>query len=191
VYVKHVLERTAIYHYAARGSGLWYFTGKTLVVSDHFDLAQCTGHEPLFHRMNAQHGRGRGGPEGTLKLVFGILRRQGFESVILANHVDWAQHDMAESGKCQRSLYVTEIVNIRHSWAPLGVNRSCPPQPSTAYAYGWISARKPCRCVKNTPVDRATDHFRDGRALWPYAWVECEQSSASLAMPSVLASTVV
>ena len=114
VYIKHSLERKAVYHYSARGSGLWYHTGKTLVVSDHYDLALYTNMTTAYDRLDASHGRGRGGPEGVSASCFNILRRRGFHTVIFDHHVDWAKADMTETGRCVHSYYVTEIINIRH-----------------------------------------------------------------------------
>ena len=171
VYVKHSLERKAVYMYAARGSGLWYYTGKTIIVSDHYDLALHVNMKAVYERLDAQAGRGRGGPEGVSVACFDILRRQGFHTVIFDKHVDWASADMTESGKCVHSFYVTEIINIRQS----PVVRSCPPEPVQFYARGWNGSES-CHCVANTPNTWTTNHIHDARSVWPYAWVQCADS---------------
>lgn len=168
-YIKHPLEFKAVFMYAARGSGLWYHTGKTLVLSDHFDVARYVGMEKSYFRLNRTHGRGRGGPEGVLGASLSLLRRRGFDTVILKNHVDWGQSDMEATGRCQRSYYVTEIINIREK-APIA--KACPPHPQNRYAGGW-NASRPCRCVANKPAHWRTNNFHDARSLWPFAWVEC------------------
>ena len=145
------LERQALWMYAARGSGLWYRTGATLVMSDTIDLVHALnfttltiGHDAPPHFVSKPR---------LLRLARSRLRA---DTVIFTHHVD-NRAEVRATGSCHGSVYKREVVGLRPTTvATASAPRACPPDPRNM-ARGWRGENRSCFCdVRSLPMVRCT-----------------------------------
>ena len=159
------LESEALFLTLARGSGVWYYTGKTLLVNDASRL------ETYMRDLNMSAVGRWSHDQGRLSKPLQELRRRGFASVILNAHVDWEPPD----GRCQSSsFYKRELISLRLP----RVQYSCPPDPMHM-AWGWpTSLQRPCVCVPNGDEAARARGAPVWGYSWPYQHIECDTSGS-------------
>lgn len=152
-------ERDALWFYRARGSGTWYFTGRTLVASDTSDLA-------MFLNRSLEDGYANiwAPANSTNKInkaqTLGAIRRLGYHTIILTHHLD------PDSRKFSgRAFYKVEVIGLRPH-----IRFSCPPD-SANIAWGWNARWRGCECV---PTTKAPICHLYKTVQFPFGNVFCE-----------------
>ena len=113
--------------YRAAGSGLWYFTGRTLEFQDTVDLAQHLNQSTKATSLFAW------GKERLFKLAYKVLSPY-YDTITFVNHADGGMQRARRCGpKGQHGIYVSEVLAL-HKFEP----RSCPPHPRMRS--GWAPA---------------------------------------------------
>ena len=145
------LELQALWMYSAKGSGLWYRTGHTLVMSDTIDLV----HALNFTHLSIAHDAPPHfvSKPRLLQLARSVL---GADTLIFTHHVDNVA-EVRATGVCRGSVYKREVVGLR----PLNLttrasSRVCPPDLGNL-AWGWRADNQSCICdTKSMPMLRCS-----------------------------------
>ena len=163
------LERDALFLTLARGSGLWYFSGRTLLLNDAGRLDSYLN-ELGINSYNTRK------TNGLLSWQLQELRRRGFASVIFNAHVDF---DGGKDGRCTRpGFFKRELVSLRLP----RVQHSCPPDPMHMAWGAPPMLHRPCVCVQHSG-DQQLTHVRSApvwKFVWPYVLVECDTSAVGV-----------
>ena len=182
VYVRgahNIFDRDAFWMYRAQGSGVWYFTGATLVAADTVDAARALN-LTLFDRWAAVHDHGFAGGRRSIgkAALLSKLRRRGFETLILTHHID----SDAVGRHRGRSFYKVEVIGLRaHK------RLSCPPDTDHV-AWGWHAAEPQCTCTP-TPTARNDFCYMGKRVFFPFRHLACNVSSARSVATTVARTT--
>ena len=170
-----MFEREAFWMYRATGSGLWYYTGRTLVASDTVDAARMLnltlsdGYANCWDHGWAESFKGANKPRPTTKPgLLHRLRSLGFETLLLTSHLD-PDTNSAKYGA--RAFYKIEVVGLRQH-----VRMACPPD-AVHIAWGWRARRRPCRCVA-TSASPFICH-NGNNVSFPFRHVQCNTSDVA------------
>lgn len=159
LYVADPQERHVIFMYRARGSGLFYWTGRMLVAPDHEDW--------------------------QARYSVAQLRGLNVSSVMHERHVDTGGNYryMAEPRggapygapprECNDFLK-TEVLSLTPP-----VRLSCPKPDGARLAWGWNASRPCLQCVPNQTPNRSVFNLHGKKVWWPYRHVQCSRSATS------------
>eukprot|EP00929_Paragymnodinium_shiwhaense_P119951 TRINITY_DN91864_c0_g1_i1.p1 TRINITY_DN91864_c0_g1~~TRINITY_DN91864_c0_g1_i1.p1 ORF type:complete len:405 (-),score=30.14 TRINITY_DN91864_c0_g1_i1:99-1256(-) len=140
------MERDSLWMYRTPGSGLWFWTGKTIVVSDAVDLARYLGRS--LHGRMVETEFPHYGPAVSKEELFIFARQKGVETVEFTHHDDggpkacFGHYD----GKYTKlRSYWHEVVTFRPRRRDVDNNVACP--PDATMAGGWAPDRlRKCIC---------------------------------------------
>lgn len=160
----HKMEREGFWLYKARGSGVWYNTGRTLVVADRYQLALWINASwPAAHSHGPRPRAGETHPYYWTREA----RRAGYDTVIFTHHID-----PGTAGLRVRGVYRAELVGLRSSSM-----LSCP-RDAAHIAWG-LHARQPCHCERSNEGRRAV--LYNPCTTWPFQSLRCNTSAPGLA----------
>ena len=133
----NTLEHDGLWLYRARGSGVWYRTGRTFSVSDLADLGiwlAATGSELGKH---TEHYTLR--KPAIFAAAARLLRAQGYDTIEFRSHVDLME----------QTAYKRELVGLRNYPRPSSDrSETCPPDPDMRG--GWDGSLEKCTCDPHT-----------------------------------------
>mmetsp|Transcript_12221 Transcript_12221/g.22588 ORF Transcript_12221/g.22588 Transcript_12221/m.22588 type:complete len:457 (-) Transcript_12221:127-1497(-) len=159
------MEDTGFWAYRAVGSGIWYYTGRTLIVEDVIDLSRMLGiglrdscdapetasRMPHLLCDSIPHGRYttiRGKPL-VLQWTRVAAREHGIDTVVFTHHVDggWRGdqplHSSLDCPWTQRvKPFWSELIGFR-ALTP----RRCPQIPGHLIQTGWADRLHSCKCL--------------------------------------------
>ena len=185
----YFMERSGLWMYVARGSGLWYNASTTLVVSDAVDLARSLNLsliDPVLHVADTLPGRKGVSKLRLIEHVKRLLPSRGVNTVQFKSHVDLEASVFRRlHPRCSFAFFKDELLSLR-----VGVRLSCPPTPETQWAWGWKASRRGCKCKptsrpRPSKDPRLNETFAYGRAF-PYWHVECDVSPGNKSVHAVI-----
>ena len=143
------LEAAALWFYRAAGSGLWFYTGRTLLMSDTIDLARHLNYSSLSGDPDRFYNRGGAISKRSLLHRACAALGQAFDSLVFTHHVDGQDPAVRRGqGRCVGGAYLVEVLNLRGcrlrqtraASKNLRALNVCP--PSTRMAAGWNEPRR-------------------------------------------------
>ena len=160
--------------YVARGSGLWYDPGRSMVMSDVVDLARHFNYS-LWDKVALAYDTEFTGPRidkpSLMKLAATALWKQGFDTLRFTHHVDAERQDWRYKTKCTHAFFKDELFSLR----PRPPQAVCPPSDAKEWAFGWNASRPGCTCVRTKLLitDRDRQLMRERHPFWH---VECSRN---------------
>ena len=178
------IEADVLYLTIAKGSGLWYYTGRTLVSNGNSIVD--------WLRENAPNATPPPKPVSPIGWPYTEFRKMGFATVVEDAHVDY--QDGSKEGRCDSSkasgmvgsqaigkigvgFFKRELISLRLPH----VQASCPPDPMHM-AWGYPpNLHRPCMCVQNGDVKMRRAKPAPGAWAfhWPFELIECDTSTES------------
>lgn len=190
-------EASNLWLYQARGSGVWYWTGNTIVFDDTIDLLlymRQREHPSMGQSMNNSSAmETRKNPPDSNKLLRSKvslnkaslfrratkLLRSEFDTIILEKHVDAGfQHSKAceepRAGWATNYFYLKEVIVLKHKPGP-----ECPPLPLYSGPSNASAPRRPSACVcQQDALHRRWPSLPKDKA-WQLGVLRCEADNRS------------
>lgn len=189
----YFMERSGLWMYVARGSGLWYNASSTMVVPDAVDLARALNLslvDPVLHGVaDMLPGRKAVSKARLIEHVKRLLPSRGVSTVQFKSHVDLEASAFRRlRPKCSFAFFKDELLFLR-----VGIRLSCPPTPETQWAWGWKASRRGCKCKATSKPRPSKSLLLNGSLVYgeafPYWHVECDVSLGSKSGHAVIGTT--